>query len=56
MDAADCNDDGGVDITDAISLVNYLFVGGEGPAAPTTECGADLTPDTLECVSFTNCP
>jgi len=56
LDAADTNDDGSVDITDAVSLVNYLFGNGAGPAAPGGECGADLTSDSLDCISSTNCP
>ena len=56
LDAADATDDGAIDITDAISLINYLFADGAAPAAPSGECGADLTADTLDCTSSTNCP
>jgi hypothetical protein len=56
LDAADSTDDGAIDITDAISLINFLFADGAGPAAPSGECGADLTADTLDCTSSTNCP
>jgi len=47
-DGADVNDDGALDATDPVFLLNYLFQGGEGPAAPgAVFCGQDLTEDDL---------
>jgi hypothetical protein len=54
MDAADVNDDGLVNNTDNIFLLNYLFMGGPHPASPFPACGADSTPDSLDCLN-TNC-
>jgi hypothetical protein len=48
LDACDANDSGGIDISDAVSILFYLFAGGEPPAAPGPEkCGADPTSDPL---------
>jgi len=33
-----------VEIADAINLASFLFQGGPPPAAPSLECGPDLTP------------
>lgn len=49
-DAADSNDDGGVDVSDAVYLFNFLFRGGPQPAAPYPEAGLDETPDDLDCL------
>ncbi len=40
----DCNSDGGVDISDAVYLLTYLFSGGNEPGAITSggSCAADL--------------
>lgn len=54
-DAADCNDDGALDVADPISLLNGLFSGGPPPNAPYPDCGIDLTPDPIPCLS-SNCP
>jgi hypothetical protein len=44
-----------VDISDAVFLLSYLFVGGEAPNDPLGTCGVDLTPDVLTCESFAGC-
>ena len=57
MDAADTNDTGAIEITDAIIIFGWLFTGGVPPAAPTPlspgyseeECGVDPTEDALGC-------
>lgn len=49
MDAADANDDGNVDVADAIYTTGYLFLGGPMPPAPFTTAGEDPTPDALGC-------
>jgi len=47
--AADFDDSGALDISDAIASVNYQFKGGAPPPAPgVTSCGADPTADSLE--------
>lgn len=49
-DANDCNDDGLLDISDPITLLAYLFGGGESlPAPGSSGCGTDETRDTLSC-------
>ena len=49
-DALDTNDDGTLNITDAIRLVRFLFFGEFAPSAPFPDSGMDGTPDQLgEC-------
>ena len=48
MKAADVDDSGSVDLTDAVYLLNYLFIGGAAPAEPVA-CGLDPTGDNLSC-------
>ena len=55
QDSLDMNDNGSLNIADVIGLLSYLFSGAAAPPAPFPGCGADLTPDTLECTS-TLCP
>jgi hypothetical protein len=52
-DAADVNDDGEVDISDPISLLGFLFLGGRAPAAPNDEACSTALPDASECVDPT---
>ena len=55
LDAADANDDGTLDIADAIAILGHLF-GNAGPLPqPFAECGADETEDELGCQSFVPC-
>lgn len=49
MDAADVDDDGQVQINDAILLARYIFLAGARPAEPFLECGVDRTEDGLGC-------
>ncbi len=52
-DACDFNDDGSVDITDAVSSLGYQFL---GHAPPVDEfCGPDLTRDSLSCEEPLKC-
>jgi hypothetical protein len=45
-DAADANDDGAVDVSDQLAVLNTLF--GNGPStAGLGACGVDVTPDGL---------
>jgi hypothetical protein len=44
------NDDGAVDISDAVGLLGFLFLGATPPAAPFPTPGVDPTPaDPLGC-------
>lgn len=54
LDAADANDDGKVNTSDAITLLRYIFLGG-APPAPFTTCGYDETHDELRCFEFAGC-
>jgi hypothetical protein len=49
LDAADVNDSGVLDLSDAVHLLNHLFSGGPPPPLPYPEEGQDLTPDDLDC-------
>jgi len=55
LDVLDTNDDGAVNITDPIALLEHLFRGGAPPPPPRASCGADPTPDALECSSAAPC-
>ena len=49
-DAADSNDDGAVNVADAVHAATFLFAAGGTPPPPgPLECGADPTADTLGC-------
>ncbi len=54
--AIDANDDNALNVADAIWVLSYLFVGGSPPPQPFPECGEDLAPGTLRCLSFSPCP
>ncbi len=49
FDAADANDDGRVNIADAITLLLFLFDGGSTLPAPHPDSGFDPTQDSLSC-------
>jgi hypothetical protein len=55
-DAADANDDGIVDTSDAFYILAYLFEFGPPLPAPASTCGPDPTPDTLRCLAYPPCP
>lgn len=55
-DADDFNDNGSLDIQDAIGIFQYLFINGSPPPAPFGVCGADPTQDGLNCTSHSPCP
>ena len=48
-DAADADDSGVADVSDAIFLLGFLFLGGAVPPPPTREAATDPTPDSLGC-------
>ena len=59
MDTADVNDDGdrgGIDISDYIYLLGYLFVGGPHPPSPWGAAGPDPTPDPIDCAEYNVVP
>ena len=47
--AADTDDSGGLSLTDAVAVLNYLFRAGAPPDEPFPDCGPDLTADPLTC-------
>ena len=53
-DSGDTNDDGKIDISDAIFDLLYLFSGKEIPP-PGHKCGIDLTVDNLTDCNYSNC-
>ncbi len=53
-DAADANDDGRIDVSDTIRILLSRFQGKTLPA-PTAQCGADGTEDSLDCPVFRAC-
>ena len=55
LKASDSNDDGVVNITDLLYLLNHLFTGAPPPAAPHEACGVDPSPDSLPCVGYAGC-
>jgi hypothetical protein len=57
-DAADADDSGVLDVTDAVYFLEHLFHGGAAPPAPHGACGTDPTPDPgpgLECEDGPGC-
>jgi len=54
MDAADVNDEDGVDIADLVYLGNFIWKSGPAPPPPygafPDSCGADPTSDDLDCI------
>ena len=51
-DACDSNDNGQIDLADAIYLLNYIFTAGLLPPAPFIEKGLDQTPEGLGCHQY----
>jgi hypothetical protein len=49
------DDDGTIDLSDAIAILAYLFVGSAPPAPPFPDCGIDPTAGEIGCEE-TNCP
>jgi hypothetical protein len=54
-DAADLNDDGGLDVSDPVYSLAYQFGSGSAPPPPFPGCGADPTPDNIDCAGFAGC-
>lgn len=56
LDAGDADDDGLLQLTDAIYLLSYLFLGGLPPRAPFPEAGLDPTDNgSLKCFPGPDC-
>jgi glucose/arabinose dehydrogenase len=53
-DAADADDGGGIEMTDAVYTFNFLFSGGQDIPEPTA-CGRDASEDALGCALYP-CP
>ncbi len=49
--AADVDDSGVVDITDAIYELSFFYLGGSAPPPPFDRCGLDPTADALTCLA-----
>ena len=54
-DASDVNDDGLINLVDPIFELMYIMGLGPVPPSPGVVCGADPTPDALECSNFNAC-
>lgn len=52
LDAADSNDDGRLDVSDAVYSLEYLFLGGHSPPEPYPTPGRDETEDSLGCGGY----
>ena len=55
LDAADANDDGGIDMPDGIFILQNLFASGPAIPPPYPGCGIDPTVDELGCSRFAPC-
>ena len=55
-DSCDANDSGFLNIADPVWLLSALFTGGPPPLPPVSECGFDLTPDSIGCSQYAGCP
>ena len=51
-DAADANDDGDLNLSDAVAILNHLFAGQEALPDPFESCRADPTPDELRSLAY----
>ncbi len=55
LSSADVDDTGQLEITDAVYLLNFLFLAAEWPPSPSRACGPDPTEDDLGCESYGPC-
>ena len=55
LKAADPDDTGTVELTGAVYLLEFLFLGGRPLPAPGIDCGLDRTPDKLTCKEYMPC-
>ena len=54
-DAADADDNGRVQMADAVYLLNFIFTKGPPPPAPFPGCGTDPTADSSSCARGMRC-
>ena len=52
LSSADANDDGRLNVADAVRVLLHLFGGVSRLPPPFAACGADPTPDELSCTAF----
>ncbi len=55
LDACDANDDGRIDLADAVYILRYLYKFGNQPPAPFPEPGIDASKDRLDCQAGSVC-
>ena len=53
--SADSNDDGVLNVADAVGLLLHLFGGAEPLPPPSLDCGGDPTPDNVSCTMHPPC-
>lgn len=53
--AADANDDGQLDTTDALIILRFIFLLGSDLPSPFSQCGVDPIDDLLSCHEFSPC-
>jgi len=54
LKGADTDDNGKLNLTDAVYLLCHLFAAGPAPPAPYPHIGKDATSDALTCDSYPN--
>jgi len=55
MDACDANDDGRIDLADAVYILRYMFMFDDPPPPPFPNFGVDPTADRLTCAEVKSC-
>lgn len=45
-----------MNVTDAVTILLWLFLNGPAPPAPFPSCGEDPSPDSLDCGTLTCVP
>jgi hypothetical protein len=55
LDAADADDSGRLNISDAIFVLIHEFLGGPGPGDLLPGCSIDPVVDGLDCQEYTGC-
>ncbi len=56
LDAADADNSGEIDLADVILTVNYLFLSGNPPSVPFSDCGCDPSSDPEDSLGCSKCP
>ena len=55
IESTNSDDNANLEVTDAVFLLDHLFLGGPSPEPPFPTCGLEPTPDNLTCESFKPC-